>query len=325
MKKSKEEKYNPQPLFKQDKVATKDRGSTLKSEDHKKHKVLKIAAAAFTTGALAFLLYDVIVDSLYNSGPPVVNPFVPDNVWDNNNNNLEFDDSGNIITDKMTDADKVIVTGQIEELLFDDAHSRGQTDVGNIKQVLSISLLPYNLREENNNNNKYFLSILFKDEKNTYTLNYFTGSDFSSQAESGKDYFSDFTQYLNYNCALYNCSKMDDVALEAKNALGEQVLHVGKHYLGYRQNGDRYYYIPVYNQDGSVTMYSTWNSPIDAYELNPMEEFLKQVSNPDSEKVFQSTNPTRSTSLDKVVEILDDCRQLGQSPETVKANPERIK
>lgn len=320
------EEEQQQLILKQNKVAKKKFDSKLKFGKRKKHKVLRIAATVLTTGVLGFMVYNRIIDKIYNSGPPVVDPFVRDNVWDNNDNDLEFDDSGNIVTDKMTDADKVIVTGQMGQLLFDDAHSRGQTDVGSVKQVLSISLLPYNLREENNKNNKYFLSILFNDDKNTYTLNYFTGSDFSSQKESAKDYFSDFTQYLNYDCALFSCSKMDDAALAAKDALGNQVLHVGKHYLGYRQNGDRYYYIPVYNQDGSVTMYSTWNSPLDAYDLNPMEEFVKQVSNPDNEKVFQSSNLSRSENLDKVVSILDECRKLGQSQNQInKSNPDRIK
>ncbi len=295
-----------------------------KSKKKTVFKAVGIPVVVIALAGSAFLLYNCIANNHYNSTPPAKDPFTSDHVWDNNGNDIQIGDDGNIITDQLSETDKQILTAQMKNLVLQDANSRLENSIDSVDDILSISLLPYNLFEKDNEFDKYYLSILFSDKGETYTLNYLTGKDSPVTTQdfckdsSSKDTFADFIHFLNYECALDTCEKMNGSALAVKNALQGDVVHVGNTYCGYEKSGDEYYYIPIYHQDGTCTIYNSWTSPIDGQDLDPMEEFLKEITNPtiESNKKYFQCLTDWTTENSQTIENLNNIVQLWQKIKT---------
>lgn len=268
----------------------------------KKRRALKISLGVLSCGICAFLIYNVVKTKMYNSEPPVKDPFTSDNVIDNNGNELQKGEDGQIEFDILSEEDKEILHDQVNNLILGDAQIFND-QVDGIKDILSISLLPFNESGLEDEFDKYMLTILFEDNSNsTFNLNYLVGKDFESNEELSKDYFSDFINYISKECALFNCqgmSEMGNAILSKTNAV-----HVGEAYVGYGNSGDEYYNIPIYFEDGSIKLNSTWAPALDSYEQDPMEKFLEELMTPNlTEKTFEEKTYSPTTSLSKVMSI----------------------
>ena len=309
------------PADKYDKIRAKKMKGLLKSPyKPKKHqklrKGLKIASFVALVALAGIFTYNTIKANFYNDIPPTKDPYTSDNIFDANDNDYDIGDDGQIILDTMDETEKKVLKNSFGELIFNDAQSRCSSKIGNIKNILSISLLPYNLDDKTNEFDKYYLSILFNDEHDTYCLNYLTGTDFISDAEYTKDFFIDFINFLGFECALDSCERMNDDSLKIQN-LFDDVTFVGEAYKGYKENGDRYYFIPVYNNGGEGKAYYAWASPIDAYEQNPMQVLYDELSTAPQESTFDYMAFTPSENLQKVFEVLKTLQVASNESENV--------
>ncbi len=291
-------------------------------KEFKRQKVrngLKLAAAIAALGLLGYFISNDIRANLYNDTPPVKDPFTSGNIFDPNGNDFDFGEDGQIEIDTMTEAEKNVLTQNLGKLIINDAYAC-DSEIGNIKNIVSISLLPYNLDDSNNEYDKYYLSIIFNDDHSTYSLNYITGTDFVSTGELSKDCIVDFINFLNFECALDSCTKMSDDALKLKSLFGDGVVYVGEAYQGQRESGELYYFIPVFRTNGMGEAYCAWASPIDSYDANPMELLYNELTaNDEQEKSFESIPFTVSAGLQNIYSIINN--QLSFSDQNIKRTP----
>lgn len=255
-----------------------------------------------TTGALAFLGYSWIQANIYNRHPPVKDPHAPGEVIDPNGNQFEMGSDGQIDFDVMDENEKQLLKQSFDKLILQDASSRSDFAISQIDTLISFSVIPYNLCEENNEFDKYYISILFSDQNDIFAMNYLTGEDFESSADLSRDYFADFLNYLSFDCAIDSCWKMNQTQQNIKNAL--DVTFVGESYLGYQQNGDEYYFIPTYTTGGAGTLYFAWASPIDAYNQDPTQLFFDELSK--ESQTFSSMPFASSENIQKASKIYQE-------------------
>ncbi len=269
--------------------------------------VLKWASVALAGALFGYLASNAIRADNYNSSPLTTNPHTTNDVFDKNDNNIEVGDDDQIVFDKMTEQEKTVLAQAFGNLLLQDANSRSNFEIEKIKDVLSVSLLPCNLDDKTNELDKYFLSILFSDDKNTYALNYLTGKDFESTSELSKDRFADFINFLSKECALDSCSVMSEKGETLKGLLNDDpVLFVGDPYFGYIEGGDEHYFVPIYQKDGKGFVYHAWASPLDSYGLDPMDVLCEEVQSDSSSKTFATMEFTPSESLQKIMKIFHE-------------------
>ncbi len=296
-------------MKKKKKEELEENSSSEETTKKKKKSVLKKVGIAFACvigvpalGVAAFLGYNFIQTRIYNSNPPHKDPHTPDHVIDDNGNDVEIDNNGQIDMDTISEAERAALSNSFTSLIIQDANSRSDYNIDEVSGLISFYLLPYNLCDENNEYDKYFLSILFEADDELYTLNYLTGKDFESEAELSKDYFFDFLNYLNYDCALDSCQKMSENGQKIKGALGDETLYVGDDYLGYFKDGSDYYFIPTYTTSGEGTTYYAQASELDYYDQIPMELLQSELKAGKVES-FSSTPFDKSENLQKVADI----------------------
>ena len=280
----------------------------------KKHlKAIKLAlslAGILAVGSLGgFLIYNQILVDMFNKVPQTKDPHTTENVIDPNGNDFEYGDDGQIVLDKMTEEEKALLSNKLNTLILNDANSRlfSETKIEKIKDILSVSLIPCNLCDENNEFDKYYLSILFNDEKNTYALNYLAGKEFESDAELSSDFLADFINYVEYNCALDSCTTMSETGAALKDLL-ENSTFVGDAFYGYQPTGDECYFIPIYDQNGEGKVYYALSGLFGGAieEENPNKALLDDLSNPEPNNIFSSTPFIESKNLQKVLQIVKD-------------------
>ena len=300
--------YKPGPLF-------------IVKNKKKRHWVARIVSLTLAGGLLGFLAANHIMTNIYNNVPPIRTPLPPDVVAPNGSD-FDFDDNGQIVMDSISEEEKIVLLDTLKGVLIKDASL--YEDVKSVKDILSISMFPYNLDDSDNEFEKYCISILFNqdnDSQEVYASNYLTSDDFISNAELSKDYFADFINYLSYNTAFDNCQKMSEEAQNLKSHMGDSVTFVEAPYISYDPSGDEYYFIPVINSDGSGTLYYSWASSVNTlYDGDPMalldselssgsfQEFLSMpfIENPNLQAVYkiyqdnlQNIEPEKSPEIDE--------------------------
>ncbi len=289
-----------------------NKNKNIKKPKLKKHKVLKIILTSVVCGVSIFFAVNYFKSKKINDGLPVKDPFTFDNTLDPNGNDIPHNNDGQIELDSISDKDKKILLTQIHSLLLQDANSLLNSQfekISNIKEILSIYLLPYNQSGIDDEFDKYYLSILFSDNNQTkYTLNYSTGQDFSSNAELSKDFFANFINFLTYNCPLDNCQPMSNEG----NMLSSisNALFVGDAYIGYKNSGEECYSIPFYNEDGTTRVYSTLKESLDNYEEDPMSKLLEEMTSDNPENIFEETFVPSSKNLNKVLDIYKEIQSI---------------
>ena len=164
---------------------------------------------------------------------------------------------------------------QIKGFVLQDANNLlNNKKIERVDNILSINYFPSNSYSESPQ--KYYLSILFSDGDKNYTINYFTSEKFTSTEEITKNYFTDFIDYLSYDCALYRCEEMTELGQEIATKMGDDVCFVGNTYGGYTTS-DAVYCIPVYYADGNCSLYYATKSLIDMDDLNPMQQLSDEL------------------------------------------------
>ena len=265
-------------------------------------KVGRALKFAFFVGISAILIYSYVKASFYNNTPPVKDPFQAGEVWDNNGNDIEFDENGDIVFDKLTEEERVTLYNTLNTLIYSDAQSYIDDKIGNIDKIMSISMIPYDLSEKDNP--LYFISILFKDQKDSYALNYLASKDFQCNGELTSEYVAAFSNYLMYECSIDSCQKMNKDEKKLL-AICPNATHVGEVYLGKTESGEDRYFIPIYYNDGSVKVYSAWTAHIDGNDFDPIERLYKELLSPQEENYFECSSCSCNTSTAKMVEIFN--------------------
>ena len=200
------------------------------------------------------------------------------------------------------------------------------------------------INTENNPENlydKYMITLLFSDNKNTYQLSYFTGKEFDFDENSiDKNTLSDFIVYLCKECALDSCqilssnesqlpveSQEQNIQTKILNALGVNGA-IGEYYYSYNQIGELQYNIPIYvksSDEIEVLLYSCLAKYIDNYELDPLQTFYDQlVNNPlpelpaGQESYFEMVNIVKNSNLETLLSIYDEFTEKKEDIETGK-------
>ena len=233
-----------------------------------------------TLSILSILTTNLVTAYLNNQNPPVNNNFSPDRVIeDNNNNDINFDDSGQIIVNPISPNEMETIVNKFNSELLVDIKNRVSEPITKIDEILSIYQLPYNSFEGDNEFDKYQLSIIFTANDKNYCINYLTGQQFKYDEVNKKDMLLNFVNFLS-NSSLDLCSSMGEIEKQILDLLGDDYLFVSPSYYAYGQSGDLYYYIPVFGcLEGKpfVKLFSCMANLIDAYDLNPSTVLLSQL------------------------------------------------
>ena len=264
------------------------------------------AFIVLAAGAVLWVGITTINAYIYNNNRPVLGKdFAPGNVFDNNGNDIEFDDKGQIVEDDTTEQELNILKTQISKQFNKDAGRRCADKIESMDKIVAMSLLPYNSFDDDNEFDKYILSILFEANGQIYSLEYLTGKEFESNSSIQKEFLGDFLSYINIqsgDCTLDACRKMSEIGTEIAASLG--ATYVGDSYVGYLQSGEPCYNIPVINGE-KVTIYRATCRAIDGPELDPMETLLSQINGGD--EIFSEIEAEQNfDDLDKVLKYLQD-------------------
>lgn len=303
----------------------------------KPKKVLRAIGISFIILGIGIGLYfgiNNLLAYLKNQNPGTQDNFSNEEIIENNDNDLIFDDNGQIVVDPITDAEKAILVNSLTSKIILDANKRLDSPITSIDDIKLISLMPSNdcvgLDPENPNNeyDKYYLTLLFSSQGKTYQMSYLTGDEFQiATGSSDKNAFSDFVQYLQSSCAIDTCQVLDtnnsssssNDNSQAKSdilSLLDAYGYVGDVYYAFTQIGDLCYNIPVYiqNEDGtmSVKVYSCLAQYIDNYELDATETLAKELKGealpplPEGQaKYFTTTDVANQSSFTDILNIFD--------------------
>lgn len=251
--------------------------------------------------------YNLITAYLNNQQVPTNNNFSPDQVIDNpNDNDITFDDNGQIIIDPISPEEKLFIVNKFKLELLKDIQNRVSEPILNIDKIISINQLPYNSCEDDNEFDKYQISILFQSKDKTYCLNYLTGEEFEYNEGDRKNTLLDFSDHLS-NSSLDLCYSMGESEKAILNLLGKDFNFVSPSYLAYGSSGDLFYYIPVFgNKDNKpfVKLYSCMSNVIDAYNYNPSELLISQLNG--GEAYFTENHIQCNENYNSVLKLYND-------------------
>ena len=254
---------------------------------------------------------NLLIAYLNNLNPAAGNNFNPEYVIsDQNNNDIIFDENGQVVTETITPSEKVYIIEKFNNELLKDISNRSLEKISTIDKIISITQLPYNLCEDDNEYDKYQTSIIFKANNKTYCLNYLSGDKFKIQTNSIKDSIFEFANYLS-TCSLDLIYVMSETEKNILSTLGKNYSFVSPAYYAYGQSGDLYYYVPVYGNNNSpslVELYSCLANSIDAYNLNPNNTLLSQLNT--GKGPFSKTTIAQNNDCLSILEIYTNFSNL---------------
>ena len=309
----------------------------------KKLKLSKPKKALIAIGSIvvvvvgsAFLINNIIA-YYKNQNQGKQENFSPEQIIENNDNEIIYDDNGQIVVDPTTDEEIKLLTNSLNNKILEDANKKLNQSISSIDEIRLITQLPSNdcigFDETNPENkyDKYMISILFSSNEKSYQLSYFTGNEFLYESdEIDKNILSDFIIYLNSECAIDNCKELYSNSIASstdfttsEDEIKNQILtklgvngEIGDYYYSYNQIGDLLYNIPIYvkNEDGvKVELYSGLAQNIDNYELDPLETFYKELAQiplpslPSGQtSYFEKINLISNKNLDNILNIFNN-------------------
>ena len=268
----------------------------------KRHVIAK-TALVLAVCAGVYIFYNIISATINNANTGTENNFDNEQIIeDNNDNDIIWDDDGNIVVDPIEDSEKQLLLDNLNDKLLADLQNRAPQQIDQIDEIISISQIPYNMCEDDNEYDQYILSILFKANDTIYSLNYLTGETFQTTQENAQNYFGDFIVFLN-NCSLDLCQNMGEAENEFISSLGNnQIFYVMPYYYGYDQASNLTYFIPVFfNDNGNIyeQVYYALADDIDAYGHDPLQTLANQLNGGDV--IFEMTSNINE-DLNKIVE-----------------------
>lgn len=276
-----------------------------------RHPLIKRVALLYLAQVMvivgSYVGFNIESALLLNRKQPNDSPFTPDNVFDNNGNDFEIGPDGQIDIDTMTEEEKQILLNSANSVLMQNAnwYLEDEAKIEKINQIVSVSSFPYNEYAEDNEYDKNFVSILLNANDNQfYALNYLTGDEFSSTTESSKTVLSDFLLFLQDNCAADSCSQMSEQGKQIQE-LDENTVFVGDAICGYDSNNRECYRVPVYQNDGTVTVYSTTDTNED-----PMDLLFEQMSGQTGQTITFTSQPvSQNECFQKLPQIYQNLQE----------------
>ncbi len=191
---------------------------------------------------------------------------------------IPVDKDGNIDPNPTTPEDKENLARLFNEKVLGDCEKMG-VELDTIDEILSISLLPLNECELDNEFDNNLLTILFSSNNEIYCKNYVVGRDVEYLYDISKKDKENVIEFISFleNCANDACYKMNNEQSKALDKLSD-AMFVGASYESYDIDGNLSYATPVFSKDGSVTIYTTENSIFINSTSKADELFCKNVS-----------------------------------------------
>lgn len=291
----------------------------------RKRHILAKSALFLAICAGVYIAFNVISAYINNANTGTGNNFDNELIFeDNNDNDITFDENGNIVVDPIEDIEKELLLKNLNDKLLNDLNSRPPFQIEQIDEILSISQIPYNLCEEDNEYDKYILSVLFKSIDTIYSLNYLTGEEFKITQNNAQDYMGDFIVFLN-KCSLDMCQSMTEDGYQfLSNIENEQAIYVMPYYYGYNENSELTYYIPIFvNDNGNISaqVYHALATDLDAYNLDPLDTLENQLNGGNTYfKVTEFSNDDLKKILTTYYSFKNDITQSEQNDENQSNN-----
>lgn len=254
--------------------------------------------------------------NLSNGDRTTVNDFTTSETIDNSNeNDFETDNSGNIKPFPVTDEEKQEALNQIKAYIAQDSSNFGITE--QVAEIMSISSFQLNDVIQNGTFTNYLVSLKFVTKnKATYDMQFYADQNFTLSTDQMSDInkLNELLKYLQNPdmCGLFNITAMNEDAQEIMTVLndrGNDVLYVGDTQWATANDGSIIYKIPVYNNDGSITIWASDISSTPEIDLNyssPTKAFIAQLNdeNDEASNLFSQTNLTINQSLKTINDIL---------------------
>ena len=282
---------------------------------------LKKAVITFLALGIYFSITDIYVNS-QNKANTITDDFSIGNVIEDElGNNIEIDENGQINPYPINKEEQNKVIDNFKKFSADQF--KNWNIDGEISKIISVDSLQINEVVTAGTFMNYLVTVKLEviDERentNVIEMQFFADQDFvfSTSDQSDIDKLNEVMAYLNNPdmCGIYNVTTMSDMAEEIKNLLIERgnknIYFVGDVIWAQRNSGDIIYKIPVYNNDGTITIWSTTidkTLDIDAEGLAPEQAFLNQLEG--NGDYFTASEETNNTDLITINSILSEFQQ----------------
>lgn len=282
---------------------------------------LKKAVIAFLALGIYFSITDIYVNS-QNKANTITDDFSIGNVIEDElGNNIEIDENGQINPYPINKEEQNKIIENFKKFSADQF--KNWNIDGEISKIISVDSLQINEVITAGTFMNYLVTVkleVIDERKNTNVIEmqFFADQDFvfSTSDQSDIDKLNEVMAYLNNPdmCGIYNVTTMSDMAEEIKNLLIERgnknIYFVGDVIWAQRNSGDIIYKIPVYNNDGTITIWSTTidkTLDIDAEGLAPEQAFLNQLEG--NGDYFSASEETNNTDLITINSILSEFQQ----------------
>ena len=282
---------------------------------------LKKAVIAFLALGIYFSITDIYVNS-QNKANTITDDFSIGNVIEDElGNNIEIDENGQINPYPINKEEQNKIIENFKKFSADQF--KNWNIDGEISKIISVDSLQINEVVTAGTFMNYLVTVKLEviDERentNVIEMQFFADQDFvfSTSDQSDIDKLNEVMAYLNNPdmCGIYNVTTMSDMAEEIKNLLIERgnknIYFVGDVIWAQRNSGDIIYKIPVYNNDGTITIWSTTidkTLDIDAEGLAPEQAFLNQLEG--NGDYFSASEETNNTDLITINSILSEFQQ----------------
>ncbi len=282
---------------------------------------LKKAVITFLALGIYFSITDIYVNS-QNKANTITDDFSIGNVIEDElGNNIEIDENGQINPYPINKEEQNKIIENFKKFSADQF--KNWNIDGEISKIISVDSLQINEVVTAGTFMNYLVTVKLEviDERentNVIEMQFFADQDFvfSTSDQSDIDKLNEVMAYLNNPdmCGIYNVTTMSDMAEEIKNLLIERgnknIYFVGDVIWAQRNSGDIIYKIPVYNNDGTITIWSTTidkTLDIDAEGLAPEQAFLNQLEG--NGDYFSASEETNNTDLITINSILSEFQQ----------------
>lgn len=282
---------------------------------------LKKAVIIFLALGIYFSITDIYVNS-QNKANTITDDFSIGNVIEDElGNNIEIDENGQINPYPINKEEQNKIIENFKKFSADQF--KNWNIDGEISKIISVDSLQINEVVTAGTFMNYLVTVKLEviDERentNVIEMQFFADQDFvfSTSDQSDIDKLNEVMAYLNNPdmCGIYNVTTMSNMAEEIKNLLIERgnknIYFVGDVIWAQRNSGDIIYKIPVYNNDGTITIWSTTidkTLDIDAEGLAPEQAFLNQLEG--NGDYFSASEETNNTDLITINSILSEFQQ----------------
>ena len=287
---------------------------------------LQKACKIFTTLVCAAFFWwhsnELYISWMNSKNTVTIDDFPPDQVIVGQpNEDVEFDDEGKVDPYPVSEEEKQQILQQMQSYIAQDAANFGIE--GQISKILSLSSFQLDEVLQSGTFTNYLVSLKFMVENTVYDMQFYADKNFnlSTDQMSDLDKLNEVVSYLQDPdmCGLYNISCMSKDYQKIKELLierGYNVLYVGDSQWAAAKDGSIIYKIPVYNSDGSITVWSSdieTTTSIDISYATPEQAFLAQLQEEEEEALFSPQAAAENDNFIAVNNVLAEFQTEEQS------------